>query len=64
MFGGVLSQLQSVQHKLARLRVDIEIDRQCAVDSCIAAQATGALPQNIGAFAAAEFKATRRHGAR
>ena len=50
MFGGVLSQLQSVQQKLSQLRVDIQLVTTF-VDSCIAAQAAETLTAETGSMA-------------
>jgi hypothetical protein len=51
MFGATMHmtqlQLQSVQHKLAQLRIDIQtVSAAVLVDSCIAAQAVGAIRSN------------------
>ena len=55
MFGGNMAQLQSVQHKLSQLRVDIQTI-SAAVDSCITAQVAGSLTPD--AAAAAKVAAT------
>ena len=55
LFGGIMAQLQSVQHKLAQLRVDIQTI-SAAVDSCITAQVAGSLTPD--AAAAAKVAAT------
>ena len=59
MVGATMAQLQSVQHKLAQLRVDIQMV-SAAVDSCITAQVAGSLTPD--AAAAAKVAATELAG--